>query len=701
MDAEMTGLLRVGHLVARFLPATENWIHRLITCVPGVEPVVLNRGSVESTERFPVGLHVTLAGLSPAQCRREADAWEREAYSDRFLRETRRARCQVLHAHFGGEGALALPLARALGLPLVTSFYGFDAGQLPRDPAWRPALAALGREGTLFLAEGPAMAARLEEIGCARDRIRLVPIPAPDLPMGEPRAAAWPLVLICGRFVEKKGIPDSLRALAELRASGGLPFRAVVIGDGPDRDAIVGLRERLGLANCVELAGALPPDAVFRLIAAADVVLQMSRTAANGDCEGGAPVVLTDAMAAGIPVIGTRHCDIPWIVEDGTTGWIVPEGDWRQAAACLAEALRAPARRRRLGAAARARALGAWSRAASGERLRACYAEACRLGPPRRARRRIRVPTAIELVMDLRRRAGDVAGLERVQAVRTTPGIRRAAALALASVFGRRGAHARAAHCLGRACRIAPEPGLAFEEGKAWLKAGELHRAVPPLSRYVAIHGHRSFALSMLRSVLDTVPNGGVVFDAVLRRVGTPEERFAELVRRRGASGGARGSLARLTDAACRLSSRRQRLDPDRRRVVEIAVADLLRQAAAEPRAHAARRLRRLVRRQIPGDGLARYRMASALASGDSHDWAWSWKVFLAIEQDATLADDLRAGASFHLAVAAWRRGRADEAAPHVVACLSLNPHHESARRLLAEISDPERRAPARLARAV
>jgi colanic acid/amylovoran biosynthesis glycosyltransferase len=47
----------------------------------------------------------------------------------------------------------------------------------------------------------------------------------------------------------------------------------------------------------------------------------------DGDCEGGAPIVLLDAKATGMPIISTRHCDIPQEVVDGVTGILSEEGD--------------------------------------------------------------------------------------------------------------------------------------------------------------------------------------------------------------------------------------------------------------------------------------------------------------------------------------------------------------------------------------
>ena len=73
--------------------------------------------------------------------------------------------------------------------------------------------------------------------------------------------------------------------------------------------------------------GVLPYDQVLREMAACHVLLQPSVTAADGDSEGGAPVTLLDAQAAGLPVVATRHADIPEYVRDGHSGLLSPEGD--------------------------------------------------------------------------------------------------------------------------------------------------------------------------------------------------------------------------------------------------------------------------------------------------------------------------------------------------------------------------------------
>ena len=78
-------------------------------------------------------------------------------------------------------------------------------------------------------------------------------------------------------------------------------------------------------------------------LAAADVLVAASVTAADGD-EEGIPNVLKEAMASGMPVVGTRHAGIPELVEDGVSGWLVPERDEAALAAALARLAAEPER---------------------------------------------------------------------------------------------------------------------------------------------------------------------------------------------------------------------------------------------------------------------------------------------------------------------------------------------------------------------
>jgi colanic acid/amylovoran biosynthesis glycosyltransferase len=128
-------------------------------------------------------------------------------------------------------------------------------------------------------------------------------------------------------------------------------FRAQIVGDGPLRTALEDLVESTGLSDRVEFLGWRTGPEVSELMAEADLFVAPSVTARDGDMEG-MPLVITEAMATGLPTIGSRHSGIPEVVLDGLNGLVVDERDEpgiAEALACFSD------EDRRLEAAARAR----------------------------------------------------------------------------------------------------------------------------------------------------------------------------------------------------------------------------------------------------------------------------------------------------------------------------------------------------------
>jgi len=236
----------------------------------------------------------------------------RRTYDHLLTRKARRAGCRLLHAHFGWAGCAALPARRRLHVPLVTTFYGHDLSDARGLDYGR-----LFTEGALFVCEGPAMQAHLMALGCPRPKIRTVRIGL-DLARFpfDPRSRSRPLVVFQAcRFVEKKGVDLSLRAFAAARRRLG-PSELWLVGDGERRPELESLAGRLGISKAVRFLGMLSHDEYREAAGAAHICLQPSRVAENGDTEGGAPTVLLEMQAAGVPVVSTRHADVPFVVPD-------------------------------------------------------------------------------------------------------------------------------------------------------------------------------------------------------------------------------------------------------------------------------------------------------------------------------------------------------------------------------------------------
>jgi len=152
-----------------------------------------------------------------------------------------------------------------------------------------------------------------------------------------------------GRLVPEKGVTDLLRALAAL--GGG--WRLRLVGSGPQRDDLEQLAADLGIAGCVTFVGAVPSTQVPAQYHALDALVLPSLTRPNWKEQFGR--VLVEAMASGVPVIGSDSGAIPGVVGDG--GLVFPEGDVGALTAALCELRDYPERRAALGAAGRARVL--------------------------------------------------------------------------------------------------------------------------------------------------------------------------------------------------------------------------------------------------------------------------------------------------------------------------------------------------------
>ena len=279
----------------------------------------------------------------------------------RLLRIVRGAAPTVVHAHFGPTALQVDRECRLLGIPLVVSFYGYDAGSAPRDPVFRRGYRRLFRMVGAVTAEGPVLAQRLVELGADPSRVKLLPLSLPGWALREPQRAigvddAVLHLIQIARFVEKKAVDTTLRAVASARAAG-VSVRLTLIGDGPLRSQVDALVAELRLAAAIERPGFVGYDALPARLGAAHVLVQPSRTSGDGDTEGGAPTILVEAQAQGLPVLATNHADIPNVVRHGRTALLTPEGDHEALAASIVQLARDRTLLARLAAEARPFAL--------------------------------------------------------------------------------------------------------------------------------------------------------------------------------------------------------------------------------------------------------------------------------------------------------------------------------------------------------
>ncbi len=369
--------ITVAHLVTPYLFQTGTWIHTQLLKAHRTRPVVLTQ-ELDHPERFPFE-PVYLVTRSLGSTRR---AWNRVRTAIGFfdphlyLPILAREHVRLLHAHLGWEGARAVPLAAEARLPLLTTFYGLDAGRTPRRLWWRRRYRRLFSAGNLFVVEGPFLGRTLEALGCRSERIRVVHL---GIDVGriawasrQPSPDGAVEILVSSSLRPKKGVAAAVKAFGAI-ARRFPHARLRILGDGPDRLAVEAAVRLHGLGDRVTLEGYVSYEEHLAALARAQIFLAASRTAPDGDTEGGAPVVLIEAQAAGLPIVTTRHADIPEVVEDGVSGLLSPEHDDDALTANLEWMLSHPERWETLGRAGRARVEREFNADIQAERMAEIY----------------------------------------------------------------------------------------------------------------------------------------------------------------------------------------------------------------------------------------------------------------------------------------------------------------------------------------
>ena len=237
-----------------------------------------------------------------------------------------------LHAHFGTNSAEVALLARTLGsVPFSMTVHGPEEFDKPealhltekiRGAAFVVAVSSYGRS-QLFRWSPYEAWPRIAVVRCGIDSSFHAGAAAP--PSNRVR-------FVCvGRLCEQKGQLLLIEAVSNLHARGR-DIELVLAGDGEMRGAVEALIAERGLRKQVRITGWIGSAAVRDEILAARALVLPSFAE-------GLPVVIMEAMALRRPVVSTFIAGIPELVENGSTGWLVPAGDVAALVTALEECL--------------------------------------------------------------------------------------------------------------------------------------------------------------------------------------------------------------------------------------------------------------------------------------------------------------------------------------------------------------------------
>jgi colanic acid/amylovoran biosynthesis glycosyltransferase len=158
------------------------------------------------------------------------------------------------------------------------------------------------------------------------------------------------IVSVC-RLVEKKGLDIAIQAIAKLvKKYKNVHF--TIVGRGRLRDSLECLVKKLNIADRVTFFGWATQDQIVKILDKSHIFLLPSITASNGDEEGIANS-LKEAMSMGLIAIGTVHAGTPELIEDGVSGFLVPEKSSKELTKKIKYVIDHPERWKSIGRAAR------------------------------------------------------------------------------------------------------------------------------------------------------------------------------------------------------------------------------------------------------------------------------------------------------------------------------------------------------------
>src|SRR5688572_7271759 len=256
---------------------------------------------------------------------------------------------ELLHCHYAIPHATSAWIAREMlretgeDVHLITTLHGTDITIVGQDPSFYPITKFSIEKSDRITAVSQYLAEETcRAFGCAGLELEVIHnFIDPDVYnrdkypvlLKNQLGSAKPIIVHVSNFRAVKRVRDVIHIYAEVNRE--LPSVLVMIGDGPDRAAAEEETRMLGLGASVSFLGKL--EQIAPLLASADLFLLPSQTESFG-------LSALEALASGVPVIGTNAGGLPEVIRDGETGILCRVGDVPGMAAAALQILQDPKR---------------------------------------------------------------------------------------------------------------------------------------------------------------------------------------------------------------------------------------------------------------------------------------------------------------------------------------------------------------------
>lgn len=338
--------MRVLHLFNEYLPKTEVWAYNLIHACSDIDHFIC-ADYYHNLNGFGSGVEILNREQGLRKKKRAINSQQKNyrKFFQLFYIISEKLSCgssiqklvfdndiSIIHVHFGTTAAAKWDIIEHINLPMCISFYGYDYKQaIGKDSRLRKIYLSIFGRANVILTEGNYGKLELMNLGAPKEKLHKLPLGISISDTIQSRVfkknGCLHLVQIAS-FTEKKGQLYTIIAFLKSLENCRSEIKLTLVGDNRSPRYSREVRNLINKSkhqDKIQIIDWIEFEHINSFLIDFDVFIHPSVHAEDGDCEGGAPVILLHAQSLGLPVITTNHCDIPEQILDRETGYLCEE----------------------------------------------------------------------------------------------------------------------------------------------------------------------------------------------------------------------------------------------------------------------------------------------------------------------------------------------------------------------------------------